>query len=102
MLIAEAAHVRRISALAAEVLKVMQQPNHGYYDAERTLRQWLTDNGVTYSSADLVLALQLLQSRGDLIRARSSKRSHPRAGWVPNTPQAQVPSYSSLTVKKVL
>ncbi len=50
--VAEAAYLRTVTALAAQILKVMQAPNHGFFSSERALRQWLINGGVSLTPVD--------------------------------------------------
>ena len=46
----------------------LRTPGRGRYDSERQVREWLSEDGVSYSSADLEPALDLLQSTKRLNR----------------------------------
>jgi hypothetical protein len=54
---------------------------------------------VTFSSGDLAPALARLENRGLIQRARVTKLSHPRPGWIPGAVEVQLPTYSSISRK---
>jgi hypothetical protein len=60
--LADAQALARIATLAAAILVALRQPGRGPYESERQLRTWLTDDGVTFTGADLAPALDLPES----------------------------------------
>jgi hypothetical protein len=60
--VAEAQALARIASLAGQTIILLRQPGRGVYDSERQLARWLTDDGVTYTTADLSPALTLLEA----------------------------------------
>jgi hypothetical protein len=60
--LADARELARIAALASSVLVSLRQPGRSIYDSERILRQWLSDDGIQSTMADLAPALVLLEA----------------------------------------
>jgi hypothetical protein len=58
----------RIASLAAAIMSSLRTPGRGRYDSERQVREWLSEDGVSYSTADLEPALDLLESTKRLNR----------------------------------
>ena len=81
--IAEAQALHRISTLAAAIMSTLRKSGRGRYDSERTLRGWLAEDGVRYSTGDLAYALDLLQSTGRIGRAPITAPTSARGGWLP-------------------
>jgi hypothetical protein len=79
--LADSRELARIASLASSVLMSLRKPGRGQYDSERTLRQWLSDDGIQFSAADLAHALVLLDSTGKIGRGPENKNS-PRVGWL--------------------
>jgi hypothetical protein len=51
------------------------------YDSERQLKQWLTEDGVQFTTGDIAHALVLLESKGHIQRA-TVKPNASRPGWL--------------------
>jgi hypothetical protein len=51
------------------------------WESERQLKQWLNEDGVTYSTSDIAPALVLLEAMGKIARAKV-KMNAPRPGWI--------------------
>jgi hypothetical protein len=66
--VAERDALVRIAELAASIGNTLRQPGRGRYSSERTLRQWLSEDEVQYTVADIGPALTLLEVTGRLIR----------------------------------
>jgi hypothetical protein len=90
--IADQQALARIASLAYQILQCLRQPDHAMYESERTLRQWLSDSGAQFTTADISPALGLLQSTGLIGRGPENKNS-PRSGWLIGA--AQEPVWSS-------
>ena len=82
-LVLEAQQLHRCADLAAAILRVMRQEGKSNYDSERTLRQWLQDAGVAFTTADVPAALALLEAKGLLARVPAAL-GMPRPAWLPS------------------
>jgi hypothetical protein len=71
----------RIASLAAAIMSSLRTPGRGRYDSERQLGEWLSEDGVSYTSADLGPALDLLESPNGSSARRGSPTHHSRVGW---------------------
>lgn len=70
-----------IASLAAAIMSTLRTPGRGRYDSELQLREWLSEDGVSYTTADLGPALDLLASTKRLKRpAVEPNASQP--GWL--------------------
>jgi hypothetical protein len=58
--LANAQALARIASLAAQVLVSLRQRGHGQYDSERRLASYLSDVGISFTTADLAPALTQL------------------------------------------
>jgi hypothetical protein len=87
--IADVRELARIAALASSVLVSLRQPGRSIYDSERTLRQWLSDDGIQSTTADLSPALVLLEATSKIGRG-PEKGNSPRAGWLTGAAEAPV------------
>jgi hypothetical protein len=58
--LANAQALARIASLAAQVLVSLRQRGHGQYDSERRLASYLSDDGISFTTADLAPALTQL------------------------------------------
>jgi hypothetical protein len=86
--VAESHALARIAELAASIANTLRQPGRSRYSSERHLREWLTDDGIQFTVADIAPALGLLEATGRLIR-RNVERGLPRSGWLPeHAPEA--------------
>jgi hypothetical protein len=79
--IAERTELVRIANLAGSILISLRQSGRGMYDSERQLKQWLTEDGVQFTTGDIAHALVLLESKGYIQRA-TVKPNTPRPGWL--------------------
>ena len=66
--LAERTELIRVASLAASVLVSLRQSGRGEYSSERMLRQFLSDDNVSFTSADLAPALGLLEGVGKIGR----------------------------------
>jgi hypothetical protein len=71
----------RIASLAAAIMSSLRTPGRGRYDSERQLGEWLSEDGVSYTSADLGPALDLLESTKRLKRP-AGKPNASQPGWL--------------------
>jgi hypothetical protein len=90
--VAERTELVRIANLAGSILISLRQSGRGMYDSERVLKQWLTEDGVQFTTADIAHSLALLESTGKIERA-TVKPNAPRAGWLPG--MAPEPAYTA-------
>ena len=73
----------RIASLAASIMPTLRKLGRSRYDSERTLRGWLAEDGIRYSTGDLAPALDLLQSTGRIGRPTITATTSARGGWLP-------------------
>lgn len=71
----------RIASLAAAIMSALRTPGRGRYDSELQLREWLSEDGVSYTTADLGPALDLLSSTKRLKR-QAVKPNASQPGWL--------------------
>ena len=81
--VAELQALQRIATLASQILITLRAPNRGVYESERDLKQWLNEDGVTYTT-DVAPALALLEACGRIGRS-SAKSNTSRRGWLITT-----------------
>jgi hypothetical protein len=74
---AEPPALAHIAELAASIANSLGQPDRGRYKSERPLRQWLTDDGISFAASELAPALALLDATGRFIRP-NVERGNPR------------------------
>jgi hypothetical protein len=72
-----------IASLAAAIMSTLRTPGRGRYDSELQLREWLSEDGVSYTTADLGPALDLLDCTKRLKRP-AVKPIASQAGWLAN------------------
>ena len=65
---ADRAALARIAELAASILVSLRKCGRGHYGSERQLRSWLTEDGISFTVADIGHALQLLERTQRLVR----------------------------------
>jgi hypothetical protein len=70
-----------IASLAAAIMRTLRTPGRGRYDSELQLREWLSEDGVSYTTADLGPALDLLASTKRLKRP-AVKPNASQPGWL--------------------
>jgi hypothetical protein len=70
-----------IASLAASIMSSLRTPGRGRYDSELQLREWLSEDGVSYTTADLGPALDLLDSTNRLERP-AVKPNASQPGWL--------------------
>jgi hypothetical protein len=90
--VADRLALTRVASLAADILVWLRQPGRGMYSSERELKQWLTEDGVQFTTADIAPALGLLESTGKIQQA-IVKPNAPRSGWLPG--MAPEPAYTA-------
>jgi hypothetical protein len=71
----------RIASLAAALMSSLRTPGRGHYDSEWQLGEWLREDGVSYTTAELGPALDLLESTKRLERP-AVKPNASRPGWL--------------------
>jgi hypothetical protein len=79
--VAERTELVRIANLASSILISLRRSGRGMYDSERQLKQWLTEDGVQFTTGDIAHALVLLESKGHIQRA-TVKPNASRTGWL--------------------
>jgi hypothetical protein len=87
--LANAQALSRIASLASYVLVSLRQPRRHRYESERQLASYLSDDGISFTTADLSPELTLLEITGRLIRPLV-KQNAPRPGWLPTAPDQPV------------
>jgi hypothetical protein len=69
----------RIANLAADMLITLR--TRGVYESERELKQFLAEDGASFSTNDVKPALDLLESTGGIGRV-AAKQNVSRRGWL--------------------
>ena len=100
--LAERTELIRVASLAASVLVSLRQSGCGEYSSERMLRQFLSDDNVSFTSADLAPALGLLEGVGKIGRGLDKGNNSPRSGWLVSDSQRPVHTSVSPAVSEAM
>lgn len=81
----ELAFLERVARLAGQILACVRVQGRGRWNSERQLRQWLVEDGIPHTIAEIAPALTLLESGGFIERA-PVEGNKTRAGWLTGAP----------------